>query len=89
MAMNRFNNDADFKHLCDLAHLAAVQALTIMREEGMVGIRVRAAASLYQTDPAMDTGDAAEFVGLRNRGLLVQYILDHHIAPITPNDPEI
>lgn len=91
MAMNRFNPDANFERLCDMAHLPTTKALAIMREEGIDGIRVRAAASLYETDPAMDTGDAAEFVGLRNRGLLVQYILDHHISPadISPADPEI
>lgn len=91
MAMNRFNTDADFDILCDMAHLPPAQARIIMDAEGIDGLRLRAAAVLYQTDPTMDTGDAAEVVGLRNRGLLTQYILDNRISPadITPNDHEI
>lgn len=82
MAMNRPNNDGvDLEYLRQIANLRLDDAYAIREREGMDGIRVRAAVVFYQTDPSMDTADAAQAVGLGNRGLLVQYVLDHHIRP--------
>ncbi len=92
MAMNRNLGSFDrheVKELGDMAKMRPADAIEIVEEEGIDGLRVQVAARLYATIP-MSTGEAADKVGLRNRGLLVQYILDHHIQPAegNPTDPE-
>lgn len=64
------------------------EAVAIVDGFGIDGLRVRVAARLYARTPMMSSGDAAHQVGLRNRGSLVHYLLEHHIAPAPDDDPE-
>lgn len=57
-------------------------ARTLVRQEGLDGLRIRVAARLFTTE-YLTSGEAADRVGLRNRGLLLQFLDDNHMAPLS------
>jgi len=79
--------DTVINELRNLGHLSSDEAHAIVKQEGLDGLRVRVAARLYATE-YLTSGEAAQRVGLRNRGLLVRYLDAHHIAPATPPFPD-
>ena len=79
--------DAVIEQLRALVGMPREEALAVVQQEGLDGLRVRAAAQLYATRP-LTSGEAAEQVGLQNRGLLLRYLDAQRIAPRPlPNEP--
>ncbi len=84
MATNRDNNSLNnttIEKLCVMGDVALDEARVLVRQEGLDGLRVRVAAKLYAKE-FLTSGEAAERVGLINRGLLLQFLDDNHIAPL-------
>jgi hypothetical protein len=79
--------DAVIEQLRNLVGMPREEALAVVQQEGLDGLRVRVAAQLYATRP-LTSGEAAEQVGLRNRGLLLRYLDAQRIAPMPlPDEP--
>lgn len=78
--------DIAINKLRKLGHLSSDEAQAVIQQEGLDGLRVRVAARLYAKE-FLTSGEAAQRVGLRNRGLLLRYLDTQHIAPI-PNPTE-
>ena len=56
------------------------KARALVEQEGLNGLRIRVAAKLYATEH-LTSGEAANRVGLRNRGLLLRHLEDNQIPP--------
>ncbi len=74
-------DEAQIDFLCNLGRLSRDEALEIMRRDDLEQLQLIVASKLYATTPMMTSGDAAAKVGLRNRGLLLQYLDENRIAP--------
>ena len=85
MAMNRQHamdvDDATLDSLRALVGMSREDARTLVKQEGLDGLRIRVASALYAAE-YLTSGEAADRVGLRNRGLLLQFLDDNHIAPV-------
>ncbi|MDA8194839.1 MAG: hypothetical protein M0Z53_12705 [Thermaerobacter sp.] len=90
MAINRQQplavDDNTIDQLRTQGGMSQEEARALMRQEGLDGLRIRVAARLYATIP-LTSWEAAERVGLRNRGLLLRYLQENCIgAAPDPNE---
>jgi hypothetical protein len=85
MAMNRQHtmdvDDATLDSFRALVGMSREDARTLVKQEGLDGLRIRVASALYAAE-YLTSGEAADRVGLRNRGLLLQFLDDNHVAPV-------
>ena len=85
MAINRqrktHEDDATIDQLRSQVGMSREEAHTLVKQEGLDGLRIRVAAKLYATE-FLTSGEAADRVGLRNRGLLLQFLDENHIEPV-------
>ncbi len=85
MAINRQHNtdvdDATIDQLRTQVDMSREDARALVKQEGLDGLRIRVAAKLYAT-AYLTSGEAADRVGLRNRGLLLQFLDENHIGPV-------
>ncbi len=74
-------DDATIDQLRSQVGMSRDEARTLVKQEGLDGLRIRVAAKLYATE-FLTSGEAANRVGLHNRGLLLQFLDENHIGPV-------